>query len=223
MSVLVEGERKTAWADGRIAVHVELGGRRDVARPGHRPAHDDDPTDQRRQFGIADERPGDVRQRPQGDDRHRVGSVADLIADHLLRGQQVLPLGHHEAGPAQPVAAVEVAAIDRQAVVGLGGGPQPRPARRIELLDDRLHVPRGLGRRDVAADGRHGHDVQLGVRQRQAQRHRVVDARIDVEDHLPGHCILVSCLGVGGYGTACDCTAGWGELQERRFGHRVKS
>ena len=75
----------------------------------------------------------------------------------------MLPLGHHETRSAQAVAAVETAAIDRQAVVRLGGGPKPRPAGRIEPLDNRLDVPRGLGRRDVSPHGGHGDDLQFGV------------------------------------------------------------
>jgi len=89
----------------------------------------------------------------------------------------VLPLGNHEVGAAQSVTAVQVVAIDRQAVIGLRGGPQPRPTGRVKLLDDRLEVPRGLARSDVSAHGGHGHDVQVRIRQGQTQRHGIVDAR----------------------------------------------
>ncbi len=104
----------------------------------------------------------------------------------------MLPLGDHETRPAQPIAAVEIAPIDCQTDVRVRSSPQPRPAWRVELLDNRLHVPRGLAGRNVSPHRGHGHDVQLRVRQGQTQRHGVVDARVDVEDHLPGHCVLVS-------------------------------
>ena len=101
----------------------------------------------------------------------------------------MLPFGHHETRAAQAVAAIKTAAIDRQAIVRLGCGPQPRPARRIEPLDDRLNVSRGLGRRYIAAHGGYGDDLQLRVRQCQTQGHGIIDARVDVEDYLSGHCI----------------------------------
>ena len=72
---------------------------------------------------------------------------------------------------AQPVGAIEPAALRRRRDVrlGLGGGSEPRPARRVEGLDDGLGIAGGLGRRTVAPHGRDGHHVQPRMEQRPAQ------------------------------------------------------
>ena len=90
------------------------------------------------------------------------GNCADLVADDLLGRQQVLALGDLERRLAEPVVAVEETALHRQADLGRRGLAQPRPARRVELLDDRLDVERRLLGRDIAADRRDGQHFDAG-------------------------------------------------------------
>ena len=101
----------------------------------------------------------------------------------MLREQ----LGHAEVNASQPIDPVQVPAVDRQAVIRRRGSPYPGPARRIDLLDDRLDVAGGQLRGDVATHGGHGNDLNRRVEQRHTEGHGVVDSRIAVENHLLGH------------------------------------
>jgi hypothetical protein len=172
---------------GRIAVDIEFRGGRDVAGDVDRPADDDDLADESRQFGIALKCPGDICQWSQGDDRHLVRRGPHYIANHLLGWQNVLPFGDGEFNAAQTIDAVKISPFDGQAILRLGSGTQTRPARRIELFQNHLHIAGGLARRDVTAYGRDRDHIQIRLKKRQAHRQRVVDARIYVQNHLPGH------------------------------------
>jgi hypothetical protein len=98
-----------------------------------------------------------------------------------------MQLGHLEVGVPHPVGAEDVAAVGRWRRVGLAGRSNPRPTGRVELLDDRLHVARGLFGRDVAGHGRHGLDIEPLVEERHGDGHCVVDAGVDIENYLPCH------------------------------------
>ena len=76
--------------------------------------------------------------------------------------------------------------MDRQPVVGKRGHAQTGPAGRIELLDHRLHVARRLVGQHVAAGGRDGDDLPLGLEQGQRHGDGIIDAGIDVQDDFLG-------------------------------------
>ena len=169
-----------------VAIDIELGGGRHVAGPAERSADHDQVADHVRQVGLLLQGGGDVRERPRGDDRHIAGRRPHFVADHLHRRMLMVPLGHGEMGAAHAVGAEQVPAIGPQHLV-VRGSAQSRPAGRIELLDDRLHVRRRLLGRHRAAGGRDGDHFQRRIAERHAQGHGVVDAGIYVEDYFSGH------------------------------------
>ncbi len=158
----------------------------DIARTGHGTSHHHHAADKARQLGVAFEGAGDVCQRAEGEDRDRLGSGPDLIADDLFRRMRGAQLGDLKAGVSQAIDAMEMAAVDRQSVVGRRGGADAGQSRRIELLDDRLDVARGQLGRYVAAHGGDGHDLQARIEQGQANGDRVIDAGIAIENHFLG-------------------------------------
>ena len=98
----------------------------------------------------------------------------------------MMPLGDGEVSSAQTVCAEQVSAVGPEHLVARCTA-EARPARRVELLDDRLYVERRLLGRDRAAGGGDGQHIQRGVFQRQAQGHGVIDAGVDIEDDFSGH------------------------------------
>ena len=93
-----------------------------------------------------------------------------------------------EAGISQAVFAVQTLGrrIDGR-FLRRTGSPQTRQTRRIQLVDNRLHVAAGLLGRQVALHGRDPHQLEPRVEQSHAHRHGIVDAGIAVDDHLPCH------------------------------------
>ena len=156
---------KDGLGRGRIAIDIELGGGGNVARSAGGSPHDDDATYQRGQLGVALKGAGDVGQRAQGNQRDGVGGGADMVADDLFRGVDVLPFGQGQIDAAHAVWSIEPPSFGWQPAIGVGGGADARPARRIERLDNGLHIARGLGGAAVAGDGRDGHHVQMWIEQ----------------------------------------------------------
>jgi hypothetical protein len=64
----------------------------------------------------------------------------------------LVQLSHPQRRPAQSVDAPQLAVVGPQGLI-LVGEPDPRPARRVEMLDNGLHVAASLPRRHVAAGG----------------------------------------------------------------------
>ena len=89
-------------------------------------------------------------------------------AMHFYAWAPVMQLGHGKmnADPIRP-RPNGCRRIDPQRPVRLRGGPEPRPARRVELLDDRLHIACRLVRCHAAATAVTAHDQP----RRQGQAH----------------------------------------------------
>ena len=130
---------------------------------------------------------GNIRQRSQGNDRNRFGRRPDLVADDFFRGVRRAELGDGQPAVAQAVDAVQMAAVDRQTLLGGRCRADARQSGRIELLNNRLHVPRRQMRRNIAPHGRHRDHFQIRVEQCNAHGKRVIDARIHVEDDFLEH------------------------------------
>jgi hypothetical protein len=89
-------------------------------------------------------------------------------------------------GAAEAVGAEDVPSIGTQHLIG-GGHPQSWPARRIEVLNDRLDVESSLIGRHGAAGGRDGYDVEQRSAKGNTHCHGIVDAGVHVEDYSSRH------------------------------------
>ena len=131
--------------------------------PANGPAFDHHLPQHGGQLGIALQGAVDIRQRSQGDERHVLLGCPDLVRKNFFRQVAMLQLGDGKTGVSQAVGAIEFRGMDRQSVVGQRGHAQARPARRVELFDNRLHVARRLVGHHVAAGGGDGDDFPLGL------------------------------------------------------------
>ena len=169
----------------RIAVEVEVGDRCHVAGSMHRAAGDDHPVDDLGDRGIPSQQPGEIRERPQRDDRDLAGIRTDRLPHHLLRHVPTVQLRPRQVDAAQPVTAVHSERLLRERGVG-GGDADPRQPWRIQIRHDRLQVASGLLRHHVAAGGRDRHHFEPRIEESHGQRDGVIDPRIDIQDHLAG-------------------------------------
>jgi hypothetical protein len=97
----------------------------------------------------------------------------------------MLQLRDLELSATEAVRPVKVHVALGKAQIGRTGHADPRPTGRIELLDNRLHVARGLIRWDVAPHGRDRDNFHQRVEQGQAEGHCVVDP-LDFQDTALG-------------------------------------
>ena len=144
------------------------------------------------------------------------GAARISSVNYLFRGVLMVQFGHLEVGIAQTVLPHDVPRIGRRRAFGLDGGANSRPARRIELLDNGLHVARGLIGRNVARHGRYRNDLQTRVEQRHGQSHGVIDPRIDVQNDFSRHVSLAILVRPG---SGHDCRPPGG----RTSGDRLRS
>jgi hypothetical protein len=135
---------------------------------------------------VAAEQPRQVRERAQRDDRHLPGVGPERLPDHLLGDMPAVERHLGQVDPTEAVGAVEEEWPRGQFSVGRCR-TQPGQARRIEQVDQRLEVRGGPLVPDATGRGSYGEDFETRVEQRHRQRHGIVDARIDVDDHLAGH------------------------------------
>ena len=98
----------------------------------------------------------------------------------------MVPPDNLEMGTAQPVRAEKMRAIRSQHLVGVRGA-SPRPARRVQLLDNRLHVQRRPVGRNDSPRCSDSDNVQRWVIQSQAQRNGIINAGINVENDFSDH------------------------------------
>ena len=99
----------------------------------------------------------------------------------------MVQFGNSKSGIAQSIAAMNVPRIGGWNVL-IVRGSQARKTRRIELFDNDLRVPTGLGGRNVASGRGYGYDFQTRIEQRQTKGNGIVNTGITVDDYLPGHC-----------------------------------
>ena len=89
----------------------------------------------------------------------------------------------------QPVVTVHKPIVGPRAAFRERCRTQARETGRIQPFDNGLHIATRLFGRHVARRGRHGQDVEAWVKQRHGKSDRIVDSRIAVDDHLPGHAL----------------------------------
>ena len=111
-------------------------------------------------------------------------------AEELVAGVRVVQLDAGEVHAAQAVGAVQGAGV--HVVLDRQGGAEPRPARRVELLDEDVDVARGLFGGDVAGRRRQADHFQLsGSNRASATANAPSMPGSDHEDHLAGHSSLL--------------------------------
>jgi hypothetical protein len=166
-------------------VHVELGHPGGVAGA-ERAAHHDDALDPLAQLGVHGQQQRHVGQRPDRGDGDRVVGAAQRVRGQSDRAARV---GGPARGrqrrrpPAQPVVAVPAGRLLALRVHQRSRGPGPD--RHVPAVAQRQQPPGvggGRGHRHVAEHRADGQQVDLRRRQRQHDRHGVVDARVGVDD-----------------------------------------
>jgi hypothetical protein len=171
----------------RVDPDVELGVRGAVAAAG-RAAHDDDLAQRAGELRMARQRARDVRQRPDGDERDRLGRRGRDVGDEPVRRARV----ERDVGLGQ------VVAVERRRAVHVGRRLQRADERALgagchrDVADpgqraDAQRVPGDLVELAVAGDGRDRAEVELRARGGEQQRDRVVVAGVAVDDARPGH------------------------------------
>ena len=170
----------------RVTVEVEIDDGRGVAVAVRRAAGDHDLADELRDRRVAREHAGEIREWPEGHERHLPRIGMKRLPDHLFRDMPAVEPRYGQIDAPQAVGPVHVEGLGRPDGVG-GGGAEPGQSWRVEEPHERLEVGRRLLRGDIPAAGRHGHDLEPGVEEGDGERHGVVDAGIDVENHLAGH------------------------------------
>jgi hypothetical protein len=170
----------------RIAIEVEVGDRRDVAAAMHRAAGDDHAVDDLGDRGIPPQQAGEIRERPQGDDRDLPRIGADRLPHHLLRHMPAMELGPRQVDAAQPVAAIHVEWLFRERRVGWSDADSRQP-RRIEVGHERLQVAGGLLGENVATGRRNSQHLQSRIEEGHGQCHGVVNPGVEIQDHLAWH------------------------------------
>src|SRR6185436_15845884 len=163
-----------------IAKNVELGTGRDVADAIDSSTHDDQSAHLRGERRIAGQSPGNIRERSQAEDGYFAGCGPNFVADELLGRMLPGQLRYLEAGVAQSVIAVNVTGIHAGKLIGSGGGPNPRIARRIEPLDESLDVQRRPLRRHISRHRRYRDHFEPRVEEGHREGDGIVDAGIAV-------------------------------------------
>ena len=167
----------------RIVPDVELGRRRHIARLGIGAAHDDEPLDEPRQFGLAHDGERDIGQRPGGAENEAPGMRARRGDDRIRRMQRMPRLvGRGQDRMAEAGLAVNFARVphrdrDRRRRARPDGNVRP-PRKR----ENGAGVSRRGRKRNVADDGRDAEDWRLVMGAGVEERERVVDAGVDVDD-----------------------------------------
>ena len=167
----------------RVAVDVPLGGRRRVAGHAEGAAHEHAAPEQAGAGRLAQHGDGEVRERPERDQRDLAGPPASLVEDEV-DGVAVAerPARRRQLGVAEALRAV-----------GLGRRLERPHERHLAAegdldvgptgqLQDRPRVARDLARVDVAGDAGHREELGLGRGGGVEEREAVVDAGVDVED-----------------------------------------
>ena len=165
-----------------IGPDVELGGRRDVSEA-DRAAHQHDPLGFR--LGVLRQEQRDVRERADRHERRPVDVLVEEV-DRMLGDR--LALRRRQVRAVEPSVAVDVCGDKRVAderTVGAAGDGDVVAADEVEHPD---RVGGRLLERLVAGDGRHAEELELGAREREQQRDRIVVPRVAVEqDRLRRH------------------------------------
>ena len=169
----------------RITVEVEVRDRCHVAASMHGAPGNDHSVDDIGDRGIPSQQPGEIRERPHRDDRDLAGVRTDRLPHHLLRHVPAVQLGPRQIDATQPVTAVHVERLLREACVGGGDADSWQP-RWIEVGHDRLEIAGGLLRDHVAAGRGDRQHFEPRIEERHGQHDRVVDPGIDIQDHLAG-------------------------------------
>ncbi len=167
----------------RIAVDVPLRDRGRVAGDAEGATHAPPAAQQGRQPRLEQDRQGEVRQRPKGDQGDPARMASRLVHDDV---------GAESPGQRQDrIRRLRVAQAMRTMRLRRDlerAQQRQRAARRhgnvavTGQLQHRERVARRVLERGVAGAARHGDEVGLGARTRVQQRERVVDAGVDVED-----------------------------------------
>lgn len=174
-----------------IAKDVEFAAWGDIAASMDRPTHDDEPPNLRNDTGVALNGAGDVGKGPQAKERDFARGGSNFVANELYGRMLARMLRDIQAGISQAVFAMNMARVETGGIVGGGGRANSGKAGRIELLDERLDVQRGVLGGDISRHSRDGNDLQTRIKERHGQCDGVVDPRIAVDNHFASHVPIV--------------------------------
>ena len=181
-------------ARGRLGIgpDVELGRRGHVAlRDGA--SHEHDAVDPRGRVGVPRQQERDVRERPEGDERQRQIRSTGLLGEEVHGVLVDRPgRGRREVRRTDAAVAVGILRGDEalhQRPVGAGRDRHVGPAGELEHAQGILCRPL---ERLVAGDRRDAAEVELGARDRQQERERVVDTRVAVDHDGRGHAGIIA-------------------------------
>ena len=168
----------------RIDIDIELSVsmRLDVPRRPERSTHDDQPLDQFRQLGFDIQRDSQIRQRSETDQR----DLARPLMSQRHDRRRTAKLSNRSLAPLQLRAANAVASMR------IRGGEELSNERSRRTPIDRYicraehvqHIQRVSGRlvdRRIAGDGRNRDELGIRRMDRQRDRCRVIDSRVDIE------------------------------------------
>ena len=171
-----------------IHVHVELGGRRDVARHVHGAAHRHDAADELHRRRVRLERERQVRHGPERDDRQEALLPPGAVEDQRHGGGE-LAAAHRRPVVEVAEAVRAVVARSRHELPGERLGRADRDHRRRVGLaqgEEPADVRGGLLDRHVPRDRRDHLDDDLRRVPRGEERERVVDPGVGVDEQ--GRC-----------------------------------
>ena len=168
-----------------IDVEVEVCHRTDIAGfvPGS--AHADEAVHQGGQLFIAIEGSGQNRERPKHDDGHLLGMGTHLLGEEFVGGKLVMELGTGKIHSPQPIGTVQAGGI--AVVLDRQGGAKTRPARRIHLLDHRLHIAGRLFGGHIPRRRCDSQQIDIGIEQGQGNGEGAIDAGISYHNHFVCH------------------------------------
>lgn len=168
-----------------IAVEMEFADRPRVARLIEGAADRNDAFDLQRQIWMQIERSRQHGQRAHADHGQFIRILADQFGEQLFARRQMVQRGTRKIGMSKPQRAVQLLAVD--AVIDVRGRPQPRPARRIELIEHDAQVLGGLRSRHVSRRRQHADDFEFRVINRQCNGKIAVNPWIADEDDFLWH------------------------------------
>ena len=169
----------------RIVVDIGFRGSVDIASA-DRAAHDHNVVNQRHDGRILRNRQGDIRERT---DRNQ-GDLVRIGMDHLddqigPEAPVSLAVGGRQLHVRQTVLAVPELRGDQLLIQGMLGAARNRNIAASRQRDDLQRVLQALRCFDVTGHHRQSFHLELGRIERQQDRHRVVDARIGINNHAP--------------------------------------
>ena len=170
-----------------VVEDVELGRGRGVADVGAA-AHEDDPRRSLRRLRVRAQQQGEVGQRGERHERDGASSAAASAARGVAQQvDRVARVGSQGRAAAIPRSAMPSSPCTWRASTGFSSSGRAAPARDRHVgaaggLEHGEGVAHDVVERGVAADARHGAQVEAGVQRGEEQGAGVVDAGVDVED-----------------------------------------